>query len=283
MSSNRDPQALARLRWIDSHCHLQDRYRAEGTVEQVAVEAVGAGVGGLICVGTDAQSSLEALNIAEELRDTQSGEGSVEAWATIGLHPHDASRGTSEVEALVPRAIGEHPDVVVAVGECGLDYHYEHSPKAAQREAFRAQVALARENQLTLVVHTREAWDDTFDVLSAQELPERIVFHCFTGGPSEARRCLEIGAFLSFSGIVTFKNASESRDALRICPLERLLVETDAPFLAPVPHRGKQNRPAWVSVVGEAVADVKSLSVEEVATSTQRATRTAFGIVSSHQ
>lgn len=266
------------MSWIDSHCHLQDRYRAEESVREVAEEARRAGVGGLVCVGTDAQSSREALSLAEELRNGSSPDGDFEAWATIGLHPHEASAGVAEVEALVPRALEDHPGVVVAVGECGFDYHYEHSPRAAQREAFSAQIALARANRLTLVVHTREAWDDTFDVLGEQELPERVVFHCFTGGPREARRCLDFGAFLSFSGIITFKNASELREALRICPLDRLLVETDAPFLAPAPHRGQQNRPAWVTVVGEAVANVKSMSTADAAISTARATRAAFAI-----
>ena len=140
---------------------------------------------------------------------------------------------------------------MVAVGECGFDYHYEHSPRAAQRDAFAAQVELARRYDLTLVVHSRDAWDDTLDVLRAAGPPQRTVLHCFTGGPDEARRCLDLGAFLSFSGIVTFKGAQDVRDAAALCPLDRLMVETDAPFLAPVPHRGKQNRPAWVVAVGE--------------------------------
>src|SRR5205814_7433827 len=125
---------------------------------------------------------------------------------------------------------------------------------AVQRDVFAAQVALARERDLALVVHTREAWDDTFDVLSAGDPPERWVLHCFTGGPDEARRGLDLGAHVSFSGIVTSKNADDVRAAAALCPLERLLVETDAPYLAPVPHRGQPNRPAWVPVVGAAVA-----------------------------
>jgi TatD DNase family protein len=133
-----------------------------------------------------------------------------------------------------------------------------------QQEVFAAQIALAHRHELPLVIHTREAWDDTFAILAAGGVPERTVFHCFTGGPVEAERALEVGAFLSFSGIVTFKTADDLRAAAERCPLERLLVETDSPYLAPVPHRGQPNRPAWVPVVGDAIARVKSISSQDV-------------------
>jgi TatD DNase family protein len=152
----------------------------------------------------------------------------------------------------------------VAVGECGLDYHYDHSPRDVQRAAFAAQVALANGHDLALVIHTREAWDDTFAVLQAEGMPARTVFHCFTGGADEAGRCLDVGASLSFSGIVTFKRADDVRAAAALCPLDRLLVETDAPYLTPEPHRGRTNTPALVAVVGAAVAGVKGVSAEEV-------------------
>ena len=141
---------------------------------------------------------------------------------------------------------------LVAVGECGLDYHYEHSPREAQRAAFAAQIALAHEYGLALVIHARDAWDDLFDVLAAERVPERTVLHCFTGGPDEVDRCLRAGMYVSFSGIVTFKNAADVRAAAARCPLERLLVETDSPFLAPVPHRGRTNEPSYLPFVGEA-------------------------------
>ena len=124
------------------------------------------------------------------------------------------------------------------MGECGLDYYYEHSPRDAQRRAFAEQIALAGDHDLALVIHTRDAWPETFDILGAEGVPERTVFHCFTGGPEEARRCLDLGAWLSFSGIVTFKAAADLREAAALCPLDRMLVETDSPYLAPVPHRG---------------------------------------------
>jgi len=276
----RSDREVTPLYWLDSHCHLQDEYRPDHTsVREAAAQAADAGVGGLVCVGTGAASSRQALSVVDVLRSSPGpGEGAFEAWATAGLHPHDASHGLAEVQSVLESALGERPGVVVAVGECGLDYHYDNSPRDVQREVFAQQVALAYEHDLALVVHTRDAWDDTVEILSSEARPDRIVLHCFTGGPEDARRCLDLGAYLSFSGIITFKNASNVREALEVCPLERLLVETDAPFLAPVPHRGEQNRPALVTVVGEAVAQLKSLPVEEVAAATAAATRAVFAI-----
>src|SRR5262249_33054458 len=141
-------------------------------------------------------------------------------WATIGLHPHDAVEGVDGIVAL----LAERDPVVVGVGECGLDYHYDYSPRPVQREVFASQVRLAAELGMTLVVHTREAWDDTFAILASEGPPERWILHCFTGGPAEAERGLGMGAVLSFSGIVTFKTADDVRAAARLCPLDRLLV-----------------------------------------------------------
>ena len=138
------------------------------------------------------------------------------------------------------------------MGECGLDYHYDHSPRAVQRAILRRPDGLAHEHDLALVIHTREAWDDTFAVLDAEGVPERTVFHCFTGGPDEAQACLDRGGYLSFSGIVTFRRPTTCAAAAALCPLDRALVETDSPYLAPVPHRGRPNRPALVPVVGAA-------------------------------
>jgi TatD DNase family protein len=234
--------------WTDSHCH----------VSADAIEpARQAGVTRLIVVGTDASWSAAAIAVAK----VHTG-----VWATIGLHPHDAEKGTATIEPLLASRGPE----VVAVGECGLDYYYDHSPRPAQREAFAAQIALAHELELALVVHTREAWDDTWSVLRAEGVPARTVFHCFTGGPAEARTALDLGATLSFSGIVTFPSAGEVRAAAALCPLDRLLVETDSPFLAPVPHRGQPNSPALVPVVGLAVAAARGVAVEVVEDATWR-------------
>ena len=234
--------------WCDSHCHIP----YEGVGIEAIVEARAAGVTRLVSVGTDAEQSAAALRVAAE------NDG---VWATVGLHPHEASRGVGTVEPL----LAGQPKLV-AVGECGLDYHYDFSPRPAQREAFAAQVALARSYGLALVVHTREAWEDTFAILRSEGVPPRTVFHCFTGGPAEARTCLQLGAWLSFSGIVTFKNAGEVREASVLCPLDRLLVETDSPYLAPVPYRGRQNSPAYVPLVGAAVAAAKGVDVALVET-----------------
>ena len=266
--------------WIDSHCHLQDTYRPDGVAVTAAVkQAVAAGVVGLVCVGTDGETSRQALSLVAAVR-AGAGQGGIPAtfgcWATVGLHPHDASKGVDTIEGVLSEARTEHPGVVVAVGECGLDYHYDHSPRSVQRQAFAAQLALAARLDLTVVVHSRSAWDDTLDILRASQRPDRVVLHCFTGGPDEARRCLDLGAFLSFSGIVTFKGADDVRAAAALCPLDRLLVETDAPFLAPVPHRGQDNRPALVPVVGAAVAAVKNVSIPALAASSRLAARSAF-------
>lgn len=246
--------------WADSHCHLQ----YEGIAGDALDRAAEAGIGRVICVGTDAEQSRMAIEVA------RAHPGRV--WATVGLHPHDASRG---VDGLIGM-LGE-PEVV-AVGECGLDYHYDHSPRDIQREVFAAQVALATERDLALVIHTREAWDDTFDILSAAGVPSRTVFHCFSGGPEEARLALDAGASLSFSGILTFKTASDLRAAAALTPLDRILVETDAPYLTPVPHRGTPNQPAYVALVGAAVAAAKGLPVEDVERATWENTAAVFGL-----
>ena len=183
-------------------------------------------------------------------------------WATVGLHPHDAGNGLDGLVELLAEP------GVVAVGECGLDYHYDHSPRDVQRAMFAAQIRLAHQHDLALVIHTREAWDDTFAVLDAEGVPERTVFHCFTGGAEEARACLDRGGHLSVSGIVTFRSADDVRAAAALCPLDRVLVETDSPYLAPVPHRGRTNRPSLVPVVGAAVAEAMGVTVEALAGAT---------------
>lgn len=179
-------------------------------------------------------------------------------WATAGVHPHDARSGIDGLEALLSA-----PEVV-AVGECGLDYHYDHSPRSTQVDVFSRQIGLAHRHGLPLMIHTREAWLETFETLDREGVPDRVVFHCFSGGAAELEQCLQRGALVSFSGIITFRSADELREAVAACPLDRLLVETDSPYLAPVPHRGKPNRPALLPLVGAAVAEVKDLPVDEV-------------------
>jgi TatD DNase family protein len=219
-------------------------------IEAVLAEARDAGVTRIVTIGTDADESAAAIALAA---------AHDEVWATVGLHPHDAKNGVDTIIDLL-----DAPKVV-AVGECGLDYHYDHSPRDVQRDAFAAQIQLAHERRLALSIHTREAWDDTFAVLAAEGVPDRTVFHCFTGGEDEARRCLDLGASLSFSGVVTFKNAADVRAAARICPLDRLVLETDSPFLAPVPLRGQRNTPGNIPLVGAGVSRTKGIDLEQVA------------------
>jgi len=258
--------------WTDTHCHLDDeRYRGEGPRDLggtlgVLESARQSQVSRFITVGCDAASSQVAIECARAHDDV---------WASVGLHPHDAVHGVDTIVDLIasPR--------VVAIGEAGLDYYYEHSHRTDQREAFAAQIQLAHQHDLPLIIHTRDAWDDTFDVLLAEGAPKQTIFHCFTGGPNEARRCLDIGAFLSFSGIVTFKTALDVVEAALLCPLERILIETDSPYLAPVPHRGRTNQPANVAVVGTRVADIKNIDPHEMARITTENACIAFPLLTS--
>lgn len=247
----------ALTRWADSHCHLTG---LDEDADVVIDRAVAVGVDAMVCVGTDLSSSRDAVALARRRP---------EVFATVGLHPHDASRWESEATGLeellgLPR--------VVAVGECGLDYFYGHSPVEDQQAAFRAQIRLAHDRDLPLVIHTRDAWPDTFAILHDERVPRRTIFHCFTGDAETARRALDLGAFLSFSGIVSFKNAVDVRAAAAIAPLDRVLVETDTPFLAPVPHRGRDNRPAYLPDVGVALAAAMGQSLEDVARVTRATT-----------
>ena len=165
---------------------------------------------------------------------------------------------------------------MIAIGECGLDYYYDHSPRSIQRDVFAAQIQLAHAHGLPLIVHTRDAWADTFDILAAEGMPERTVFHCFTGGPEEAQQCLDLGAYLSFSGIVSFKSATALHDAARLCPIDRLLAETDSPYLAPAPHRGRSNQPAYVMYVVQALAGLRDTTTDSVRDATSANARLAF-------
>ena len=237
--------------YTDSHCHLYDTRGVP--VEEVISAARAAGITTMVNVGCDAVTTEQAIALAATHDDI---------FATAGLHPHEARHG---VDTILPYL--DDPNVI-AIGECGLDYFYDHSPRPEQRRAFAEQIQLARQRSLPLVIHTRDAWEETFDILDAEGTPERTIFHCFTGGPDEARQCLQRGAFLSFSGIVTFKAATDLHDAARLCPIERMLAETDSPYLAPAPHRGKPNRPAYVTHVVQALADLRGAPLEEVRAAT---------------
>jgi TatD DNase family protein len=247
-------------RFFDNHCHLEHERIPGGTVATLD-RARAAGVIGFITVGCDAADSQRCIDIAAAHDDV---------WATVGVHPHEAKGG---IEGILP-LIGQPK--VMAIGECGLDYHYDNSPRETQREVFAAQIALAHQYDLPLVIHTREAWDDTFDILAAEGTPSNTIFHCFTGDPDDARRCLDIGAFLSFSGIVTFPSAKDLQAAAVLCPADRILAETDSPFLAPIPHRGKKNEPAFVGHVVYALAALRGDTPIELGERTISNARIAF-------
>jgi TatD DNase family protein len=250
---------------VDSHCHLDfEDYAAER--DAVIARARAAGVVQMVTIGSgrDLTSAREAVALAER---------HPYLYATVGVHPHDVAGMTAEVWSELER-LARHPRVR-GVGETGLDYHYDHSPRPAQREAFARFVALGRAAAQPVVVHVREAHADCRDILREGGGGPGVI-HCFTGGPEEARTYLDLGYFISFSGIVTFKNAEPIRAAARLCPNDRLLVETDAPFLAPIPLRGRRNEPAFIVHTLETLAQLRGRPVGELAQVTAANARALF-------
>jgi len=252
---------------VDSHCHVAEP-EFDADRDAVLARAAAAGVTTLVCVGATGavERNLPAVALAGR-------HGDVQVFATVGVHPHDAI--TLDTAALDELARLAAAPGVVGIGETGLDYYYDHSPRSAQRDAFAATAALARRMGLPLVVHVRDAHAEAADILRASGV-EAGVIHCFTGDRDDARRYLDLGLDVSVAGIVTFKNADALRDAVRTIPSDRLLVETDAPYLAPVPHRGKRNEPALVRVVADAVAAVRGEAADDVAASTAANARRVF-------
>ena len=243
--------------WVDSHCHL-DGHRFDDDREAVIERALAAGVSKMLAIGTgEGPPELDAgIRLAEK---------SPFIWASAGVHPHDAAKWTPECGPALRERMG-HPRVV-ALGEIGLDYHYDFSPRDAQQRVFVEQLKIAVEAGKPVLIHTREAWDDTFALLEQHWAPAGLpgVMHCFTGGSAEAERSIAMGFYISFSGVVTYPKAPEVREAALITPLDRMLVETDAPYLAPVPLRGKRNEPAYVLKTGEMLAAHLGLAPEELA------------------
>jgi TatD DNase family protein len=245
---------------IDSHCHLADETFV-GDLEAVIDRARAAGVSAALVI-------LEAGNDDEARRAARVIELWPEARFAVGVHPHQAGQFADDPQraaAVVARQIDGTP-AARAVGEIGLDYHYDFSPRDVQQAVFRAQVALARERGLPIVIHTREADADTLTILREEGRGEvRGVMHCFTGGPELALAALDLGLCISLAGIITFPRAAELRETARLVPVDRLLAETDSPFLAPVPHRGKRNEPAHVARVIAALADLQQRDAAYVA------------------
>jgi len=244
---------------VDSHCHLDDAKFDEDR-DQVIERALAAGVETLMAIGTgDGPADLET---AVRLADRHAF-----IYATIGVHPHDASNATPDTFARM-RGLAAHPKVL-AIGEIGLDYHYDFSPREVQRSVFEQQLEIAAESGKPIVIHTREAWADTISILR-QRWQGAGIMHCFTGDAVQAREALDLGFHLSFGGVLTFPKAEGVREAARITPEDRLLVETDCPYLAPVPHRGKRNEPAFMVATVRHLADVRGVSSEAIAAATTR-------------
>jgi TatD DNase family protein len=246
------------VRLIDSHCHLN----YEGLVErqdEVLESARERGVHGFLNISTRQKEWLDVISVAERNPDV---------WATVGVHPHEADAHPDlGAAALAEAAI--HPRVI-GIGECGLDYYYDKSDRDAQRERFQAHIDAARQTGLPLVVHTRDAEEDTAEILTAAVKQGGVtgVLHCFTGSAELARKGLDLGFFVSLSGIVTFKNARDLQDTAKWLPADQMLVETDSPFLAPVPHRGQKCEPAFVADTASFVAELRGENPDRLADAT---------------
>lgn len=254
---------------IDTHCHLDfEDFAAE--LPDVLARARAAGVAAFLCIGSgkDTQSARGAVALAQAEDDV---------WAAVGVHPHDAA-GMTEADWQELEALGQKPRVV-AIGETGLDYHYDHSPRDVQQQAFRRFIDLSRRLRRPVISHVRDAHEDAHSILKDERAEETGgVIHCFTGGVEDARGYLDRGQMLSFSGILTFKNAEPIREAARFAPLDRILVETDSPYLAPIPYRGKRNEPAYVVETLKCLAACKNVDLETAARVTSENARRLFGL-----
>ncbi len=244
--------------WIDSHCHLNHSgIEEKGAPSEIIAAAKKAGVSGMISVCCRISEEMDELLAIANNHDN--------VWCSVGTHPHDAGL---DAEKSISQAdivkIANSSDKIIAIGETGLDYYYDNSPRDEQQSSFRKHIKAAIEAGLPIIIHTRDAEQDTINIM--REYSElRGVMHCFSGSSDLAQKALDMGFYISFSGIVTFKKAEELRETAKIVPLDRVLVETDAPFLAPAPYRGKVNEPAYVAKTGEFLAELYSLSAEEFA------------------
>lgn len=250
--------------WVDSHCHLD---HLEGELGPYLERAAGAGVTRLVTIGTNLESSRRAV----ELACAHSG-----VWAVVGVHPTEVKGFSDSVVGAVEKLAGH--DRVLAIGEVGLDYHWDTTTPQEQDVAFRAQIDVAKRLGKPLVLHIREAMEQTLSLLTEVGPPRGLVFHCFSGTGDQAARALDLGGVISFAGNVSYKNAEGLREAVRSVPIDRLLVETDSPYLTPIPFRGKKNEPAYIAHVGAAVALALGRPVEEVAAATTATAARVFGL-----
>lgn len=251
---------------IDSHCHLAAPQFADD-LDGVLQRARAAGIERMICIGDTMEESERGLEIAEKYD---------QLFCTVGVHPHVSGKWKEENGKRL-RTLATQSKKVKAIGEIGLDFHYDFSPRETQRSVFREQLVLAKDLKLPAVIHCREAVEDVWAIVEDIR-PPSIIIHCCTERWSDVARFVERGYLLSFTGIATFPTSDEMRNTIQQCPLDQLMIETDAPFLAPVPHRGKRNEPAFVVEVAKCVAEVKGLSLQDVDVATTRNAVEFFGL-----
>jgi TatD DNase family protein len=254
---------------IDSHCHLDPQYFG-ADLQEVLARARAAGIEAFVCVGVG--RSLEAPREAVALAAAEP-----DIFATVGVHPHDVAAMT-EADWAALEELARRPRVV-GIGETGLDYYYDHSPREAQQAAYRRFVAMARGAGLPVVSHVRDAHEEAAAILRDEKAGDGVI-HCFSGGVAEARAYLDLGQYLSFSGILTFKTAGNIREAAAFAPLDRILIETDAPYLAPIPHRGKKNEPAYIAQTLATLASVRGAPFADVEFATSANARRLFRLPS---
>lgn len=252
---------------FDTHVHLNAR-QFKSDYEEVIQNAQDIGVKYMVVVGFDDETIPLAIKIAEQYEHI---------YAAVGWHPVSAIDYTDEHYDML-KQLSDHPKVV-AIGEMGLDYHWDTSPKDVQEKVFRSQIKLAKEVNLPIIIHNRDATTDVIRILKEEHAQEAGgVMHCFNGTKEEMNECIEMNFYISFAGPVTFKNAKDLKEVAKVAPLDRLLIETDAPYLAPHPYRGKRNEPAFVKLVAEEIAQLKGLSYEKIAEKTTENARHFFGL-----
>ncbi len=252
---------------IETHAHL-DSHKFKRDLDQVLQRAKEAGIEYIFNIGAGERSSQESAALAKQYS---------QIYATIGVHPHDANEVTGDTLRLFRELAKE--EKVRAIGEIGLDYHYDFSPRDVQQRVFRAQLRLAHELKMPVVIHSREADKDTMEILRQEEVDKLGgIMHCFAGDVKMAEECLRLNLKLAFGGVITFDNARSTREVIKAIPLEHLLLETDCPYLTPVPHRGKRNEPAYLRLVAEKMAEIKGVELAEVARVTTKNAKAVYGI-----
>lgn len=252
---------------FDTHAHL-DFPRFDKDRDEVIKRAYNKGVKTIVNIGSNMTTSRNSVELSRRYENI---------YAAIGVHPHDADTFNLNVSKKLNKLADN--DKVVAIGEIGLDFHYDNSPREKQKQSFRAQLRLAKKLDLPVVIHTRDADKETLNILKEEKAKELGgIMHCFASDKKMAKEILDLGFYIAFGGLITFKNLSDLRDVVKEVPLDRLLIETDSPYLTPEPHRGKRNEPAYVKFVAEKIAEIKGIAVEEVAKITTENAKKVYNI-----